>query len=44
LKNTYAETPAMNRPIPTEAVPSGRAIFELAVLFGGWFSVGDKPS
>jgi hypothetical protein len=25
-------------------VPSGRAIFELAVLFGGWFSVGDKPS
>jgi hypothetical protein len=25
-------------------VPSGRAIFELAVLFGSWFSVGDKPS
>jgi hypothetical protein len=25
-------------------VPSGRALFELAVLFGGWFSVGDKPS
>ena len=44
LKNTYAETPAMNSPIPTDAVPSGRAIFELAVLFGGWFSVGDKPS
>jgi hypothetical protein len=44
LKNTYAETPAMNNPTPTEAVPSGRAILELAVLFGGWFSVGDKPS
>jgi len=44
LKNTYAETPAMNSPIPTETVPSGRALFELAVLFGGWFSVGDKPS
>jgi hypothetical protein len=25
-------------------VPSGRAIFELGVLFGDWFSVGDKPS
>ena len=44
LKNTYAEIPAMNSPIPTEAVPSGRAYFEEVALFGGRFGVVDKPS
>jgi hypothetical protein len=44
LKNTYAETPATKSPMPTATVPSGRATLELAVLFGVWFSVGDKTS
>lgn len=28
LKKTYAETPAMNSPMPTVIVPSGKAIFD----------------